>query len=86
MKRLLLASVISLCFAVGSVAGQIPERVPRGKVYIVFNEKGKVIARYKSGQRTNPRGAKKPEVDCFQIDCPSNWVKNAVCWRCVPRK
>jgi hypothetical protein len=86
MKRFLVASVIALCCVVGSVAGQMPERVPRGKFYVVFNEKGKVIARYKSGQRTNPRGAEKPEVDCFQINCPSNWKKNAVCWRCVPRK
>jgi hypothetical protein len=51
--------------------------VPTGKTYLVYDGKGKKVAQFRSGQRTNM------STDCVLIKCPSTFNPDVVCWKCM---
>lgn len=62
-------------------SGKLPRRVPRGKTYVYFDDKGTELARIKAGQLARSRNI----TDCAQIPCPSTFGKDVICWKCVKR-
>jgi hypothetical protein len=53
------------------------QMVPVGKTYFVYDGKGKKVAEFKSGQKTNM------STDCVIIKCPSSFGQDVVCWKCM---
>jgi hypothetical protein len=51
--------------------------VPTGKTYLVYDGKGKKVAQFRSGQKTNMT------TDCVIIKCPATFGKDVVCWKCM---
>lgn len=52
-------------------------KVPRGKTYVVLDEKGKEVAKFKSGQKTTMA------ADCVIVKCPDTFDPNVTCWKCI---
>ena len=52
-------------------------KVPAGKIYFVYDGKGKKVAQFRSGQKTNMT------TDCAMIKCPSTFGQDVVCWKCM---
>jgi hypothetical protein len=52
-------------------------RVPKGKTYLVYDARGKKLAEFKSGQRTNMNQS------CLPLPCPPPYGdENWLCWVC----
>ncbi len=54
--------------------------MPRGRLYVQLDAGGKKIRDFQSGQKTTMAVA-----DCAQVDCPSSFGKDIVCWKCKER-
>lgn len=84
MKKLLLIITIATLPALALVGGDKKAKakdkvVPKGKTYVQLNKKtNKEIARFTSGQTMGI-------TDCAQVNCPSTFGKDVVCWVCKER-
>jgi hypothetical protein len=52
-------------------------KVPRGSTYVVLDNNGKEIAKFKAGQKTTMGG------DCVIVKCPDTFDPRVTCWKCV---
>jgi hypothetical protein len=57
-----------------------PTLVPRGKTYVQLDAGGKTLSQFLAGQKTTMAVA-----DCVQVNCPSTFEKDIVCWKCKER-
>jgi hypothetical protein len=57
-----------------------PATVPPGRTYVQLDAGGKRLGEFLAGQ-TTPMST----TDCAQVDCPSTFDKNVVCWKCKER-
>jgi Na+-transporting NADH:ubiquinone oxidoreductase subunit NqrF len=82
MKKLLLiitVATLPVIAVVGADKKAKEKVVPKGKTYVQLNSKNKEIARFKAGQSTAAI------TDCAQVNCPSTFGKDVVCWVCKER-
>lgn len=52
-------------------------KVPRGATYVLLNEEGKQVTKFKSGQKTTM------SPDCVIVKCPDTFDPSVTCWKCI---